>query len=67
MIISYIIGFFAAFVACALYNHQCKVGEEISMPQAVITSLVWPLSLTVALLAIIWDALGKVFNSISKK
>jgi hypothetical protein len=67
MITSYILGFFATFVACALYNHQCKVGEEINMPQAVITSLVWPLSLSVALLAIIWNALEKVFNSISKK
>ena len=67
MITSYIIGFFATFVACALYNHQCKVGEEINMAQAVITSLVWPLSLTIALLAIIWNALEKVFTSISKK
>ena len=67
MITSYILGFFAIFVACALYNHQCKVGEEINMAQAVITSLVWPLSLTVALLAIIWNVLEKVFTSISKK
>ena len=44
MITSYILGFFATFVACALYNHQCKVGEEINMAQAVITSLVWPLT-----------------------
>ena len=29
MIISYILGFFATFVACALYNQQCKEGEEI--------------------------------------
>ena len=67
MIISYILGFLATFVACALYNQQCKAGEEISMPQAVITSLVWPLSLIIALLAIILSALEKVFNLISKK
>jgi hypothetical protein len=67
MIISYIIGFFAAFVACALYNHQCKVGEEISMPQAVITSLVWPVALLFVVLMLIWKVLEKIFNSISKK
>ena len=67
MIISYIIGFFATFIACALYNQQCKAGEEINMPQAVITSLVWPLALVFVVLMLIWNALEKVFNSISKK
>jgi len=67
MIISYIIGFFAIFVANALYNSRCKAGEEVNMNHAVIASLVWPITLIIALLAIIWDALGKVFNSISKK
>ena len=67
MIISYIIGFFATFVACALYNQQCEVGEEINMPQAVITSLVWPMALLFVVLMLVWNALEKVFNSISKK
>ena len=67
MIISYIIGFFAAFVACALYNQQCKEGEEINMAQAVITSLVWPMALLFVVLMLVWNALEKVFTSISKK
>lgn len=67
MIISYIIGFFATFVACALYNQQCKVGEEINMPQAVITSLVWPMALLFVVLMLIWKILEKIFNLISKK
>lgn len=67
MIISYIIGFFAIFVACALYNQQCKEGEEINMAQAVITSLVWPMALLFVVLMLVWNALEKVFNSISKK
>ena len=67
MIISYVIGFFASFVACALYNQQCKEGEEINMAQAVITSLVWPVALLFVVLMLIWNALEKVFNSISKK
>lgn len=67
MIISYILGFLATFVACALYNQQCKAGEEINMPQAVITSLVWPMTLLFVVLMLIWNVLEKVFNSISKK
>lgn len=67
MIISYIIGFLATFVACALYNQQCKEGEEINMAQAVITSLVWPMALLFVVLMLVWNALEKVFNSISKK
>jgi uncharacterized protein HemY len=67
MIISYILGFFATFVACALYNQQCKAGEEINMAQAVITSLVWPMALLFVVLMLIWNALEKIFNSISKK
>ena len=67
MIISYILGFFATFVACALYNHQCKAGEEINMAQAVITSLVWPIALLFVVLMLVWNALEKVFTSISKK
>ena len=67
MIISYIIGFLATFVACALYNQQCEAGEEINMPQAVITSLVWPMALLFVVLMLIWKVLEKVFNSISKK
>jgi ABC-type sugar transport system permease subunit len=67
MIISYVIGFFAAFVACALHNQQCKEGEEINMAQAVITSLVWPMALLFVVLMLIWKVLEKIFNSISKK
>ncbi len=67
MIISYIIGFFAIFVACALYSLQCKEGEEINMVQAVITSLVWPMALLFVVLMLIWKVLEKIFNSISKK
>ena len=67
MIISYVIGFFATFVACALYNQQCKEGEEINMAQVVITSLVWPMALLFVVLMLVWNALEKVFNSISKK
>ena len=67
MITSYIIGFFATFVACALYNQQCETGEEINMPQAVITSLIWPIALVGVVLMLIWKVLEKIFNSISKK
>jgi ABC-type sugar transport system permease subunit len=67
MIISYVIGFFATFVVCALYNQQCKAGEEINMVQAVITSLVWPMALLFVVLMLIWKVLEKIFNSISKK
>jgi hypothetical protein len=67
MIISYILGFFATFVACALYNQQCKAGEEINMAQAVITSLVWPIALVCVVLVVLWNGLEKIFTSISKK
>ena len=67
MIISYVIGFFATFVACALYNQQCKEGEDINMAQAVITSLVWPIALVCVVLVVLWNGLEKIFNSISKK
>ena len=67
MIISYVIGFFAIFVAYALYNSRCKAGEEVNMTHAVIASLVWPMALLFVVLVLIWNALEKVFNSISKK
>jgi vacuolar-type H+-ATPase subunit I/STV1 len=67
MIISYIIGFFAIFVAYAFYNSKCKAGEEVNMTHAVIASLVWPIALVVVVLVLIWNTLEKVFNSISKK
>ena len=67
MITSYIIGFFATFVAYALYNSRCKAGEEVNMTHAVIASLVWPIALVGVVLVLIWTVLEKVFNSISKK
>ena len=67
MIISYVIGFFAIFVAYTLYNSKCKAGEEVNMTHAVIASLVWPIALVCVVLVILWNALEKVFNSISKK
>ena len=67
MIISYVIGFFAIFVAYALYNSKCKAGEEVNMTHAVIASLVWPIALVGVVLVLIWNGLEKVFNSISKK
>jgi vacuolar-type H+-ATPase subunit I/STV1 len=67
MIISYVIGFFAIFVAYALYNSKCKAGEEVNMTHAVIASLVWPIALVCVVLVLIWNALEKIFNPISKK
>jgi vacuolar-type H+-ATPase subunit I/STV1 len=67
MIISYVIGFFAIFVAYALYNSKCKAGEEVNMTHAVIASLVWPIALVCVVLVLIWNVLEKIFNSISKK
>ena len=67
MIISYVIGFFAIFVAYAFYNSKCKVGEEVNMTHAIIASLVWPIALVGVVLVLIWSVLEKVFNSISKK
>jgi len=67
MITSYIIGFFATFVAYALYNSRCEAGEEVNMTHAVIASLVWPIALVGVVLVLIWSVLEKVFNSISKK
>jgi vacuolar-type H+-ATPase subunit I/STV1 len=67
MIISYVIGFFAIFVAYALYNSKCKAGEEVNITHAVIASLVWPIALVGVVLVLIWNGLEKIFNSISKK
>ena len=67
MITAYIIGFFAIFVAYALYNSKCEAGEEVNMTHAVIASLVWPIALVGVVLVLIWNGLEKVFNSISKK
>jgi vacuolar-type H+-ATPase subunit I/STV1 len=67
MIISYVIGFFAIFVAYALYNSKCKAGEEVNMTHAVIASLVWPIALVCVVLVLIWNGLEKIFTSISKK
>ena len=67
MIISYIIGFFATFVVCALYNSKCETCREIPMPSAFFVSLIWPISLAAVVIAVFYDLLGKIFNSISKK
>ena len=67
MIISYILGFFAIFVAYALYNSKCKAGEEVNMTHAVIASLVWPIALLCVVLVVLWNGLEKIFTSISKK
>ena len=67
MIISYVIGFFAIFVAYAFYNSKCKVGEEVNMTHAIIASLVWPIALVCVVLVLIWNGLEKIFTSISKK
>ena len=67
MIISYVIGFLAVFVAYAFYNSKCKVGEEVNMTHAIIASLVWPIALVCVVLVILWNTLEKIFNPISKK
>ena len=67
MIISYIIGFFATFVACALYNSKCETCREIPMPSAFFVSLIWPIALLFVVLMLIWKVLEKIFDSISKK
>ena len=67
MITAYIIGFFATFVACAIYNHQCPLGEEIGMPPAVFASAIWPVTITATLLLTVYNILETVFNMISKK
>ncbi len=67
MITAYIIGFFITFVAYAFYNSKCKIGEEVNMTHAIIASLVWPIALVCVVLIILWNALEKIFNPISKK
>jgi hypothetical protein len=67
MITAYIIGFFAIFVAYVFYNSKCKIGEEVNMTHAIIASLVWPIALVCVVLVILWNALEKIFNPISKK
>ena len=67
MITAYIIGFFITFVLGALYNQRCKVENEIPVGVVVIASLIWPVTLAVLVLAVLYDLLGKVFNLISKK
>ena len=64
MITIYIIGFFVTFMACAVYNHQCRIGNEINMPVAVFTSLVWPLTIAAVLLGLIWAMLEKILENI---
>jgi hypothetical protein len=67
MITAYIIGFFITFVLGAIYNRRCKVENEIPVGSAVIASLIWPVTLAALVIAALYDMLGKVFNSISKK
>ena len=67
MIISYIIGFFITFISGALYNNKCKTCHEIPMSAAFFVSLIWPISLAAVVIAVFYDLLGKIFNSISKK
>jgi predicted Co/Zn/Cd cation transporter (cation efflux family) len=67
IMIVFAIGFFAIFVAYALYNSRCKAGEEVNMTHAVIASLVWTIALVCVVLVLIWNGLEKIFNSISKK
>ena len=67
MIIGYIIGFFITFIAGALYNNKCETCREIPMSSAFFVSLIWPISLAAVVIAVFYDLLGKIFNSISKK
>ena len=67
MITIYIIGFFVTFILCAIYNHQCKAGDEIGMPPAVFASAIWPVTISASLLLTVYNILETVFNMISKK
>jgi hypothetical protein len=67
MITIYIIGFFVTFVLLAFYNSRCKTGNEVSMPQAFLTSLFWPISHLRALMVALWSILEMIFKPISKK
>ena len=67
MIIIYIIGFFTTFMLLAFYNSRCKTGNEVSMPQAFFTSLLWPISHLKALIVTLWNILEMIFKPISKK
>ena len=67
MFISYVIGFFATFMFCAVYNNKCKAGNEMDMRAAFLTSLLWPISLAALVVAALYDILDKIFKSISKK
>jgi hypothetical protein len=67
MITAYIIGFFATFMFCAVYNNKCKAGNEMDMRAAFLTSLLWPISLAALVVAVFYDILRKIFDSISKK
>jgi len=67
MITAYIIGFFVTFITFALYNQQCKIGDEIEMSVSVFASLAWPMTAAAALIAVVYAMLEKLFNLISKK
>ena len=67
MITVYIIGFFITFVLGAFYNQRCKVENEIPAGIAVIASLIWPVTLLALVIAVLYDMLRKIFDSISKK
>jgi len=67
MITAYIIGFFITFVLGAFYNQRCKIKNEIPVGVVIIASLIWPVTLLALVLAVLYDLLEKIFDSISKK
>jgi hypothetical protein len=67
MITIYIIGFCITFVLGAIYNQRCKVENEIPVGSAIIASLIWPVTLAALIIAVFYDMLRKIFDSISKK
>lgn len=65
-ILTYILGFFATFMSLVMLNQTSKPGEEMSMPAVVISSMVWPVSMTVGLIVGVFKGVSSVYKHFAK-
>ena len=65
-LLTYILGFFATFMSLIMLNYNSKPGEEMSMPAAVISSIIWPVSMFIGLTVGVFKGISSVYNHFAK-
>jgi hypothetical protein len=49
-----------------MLNYNSKPGEEMSMPAAVISSIIWPVSMFIGLTVGVFKGISSVYNHFAK-